>query len=117
MTRRLAMFFVMLSIFWQALAVAGQLPVFASQEERAHAAMHIQEEGHYHHHDGAMELDDSSDSRLHLMADAMPLGALQTNGGSLPAPDWANIPPDATSVSLIPDPVLEGVRRPPKHKA
>lgn len=107
----------MLSIFWQALSVAGQLPVFASHEELEHAAMHLQEEGHYHHHDGELEFDDSSNSRLHLMADAMPLGAFQASSVGVPVPDWENIPPDVTPASLIPDPILEGLRRPPKQTA
>lgn len=117
MTRRLAMFFVMLSIFWQALAVAGQMPVFASHEALEHAAMHLQEEGHHHHDDGAVELDDSSDSKLHMMADGMPSAALEVFALNVPAPDWGSSPPSPTLDSILPYPILEGLRRPPRHTA
>ena len=118
MTRRLAMFFVMLSVFWQALAVAGQMPVFASQEELEHAAMHLQEAAHHHHHDdGAVELDESSDSKLHMMADGMPSAALEAFTLCIPAADWGNSPPSAAIDSILPHPILEGLRRPPRHTA
>jgi hypothetical protein len=117
MTRRLAMFFVMLSVFWQALAVAGQMPVFASHEALEHAAMHLQEEGHHHNDDGAVELDESSDSKLHMMANGMPSAAVEAFTLSVPAPDWGSSPPSAALDSILPHPILEGLRRPPRHTA
>ena len=117
MIRRLAMFFVMLSVFWQALAVAGQMPVFASHEALEHAAMHLQEEGHHHHDDGAVELDESSDSKLHMMVDGMPSAALEVFALSVPAPDWGSSPPSPALDSILPYPILEGLPRPPKRIA
>lgn len=117
MIRRLAMFFVMLSVFWQALAVAGQMPVFASHEELEHAAMHLQEEGHHHHDDGAVELDESSDSKLHMMADGMPSAALEVFALNIPVPDWGSSPPSSALDSILPYPILEGLRRPPRLTA
>lgn len=117
MIRRLAMFFVMLSVFWQALAVAGQMPVFASHEALEHAAMHLQEEGHHHNDDGAVELDESSDSKLHMMANGMPSAALEAFTLSVPVPDWGSSPLCPVVDSMLPHPILEGLRRPPRHTA
>jgi hypothetical protein len=96
------MFFVMLSVFWQALAVAGQMPVFASHEALEHAAMHLQEEGHHHHDDGAVELDDSSDSKLHMMANGMPSAAVEAFTLSVPVPDWVSSPLCPVVDSMLP---------------
>ena len=117
MHRRLGIFFLLLSFFWQAIAVAGQIPAFASDEEREHAVLHLQEAGHHHHDDGAVSIDQSSDSVLHLVSDHLPSASLDTFQSSVFVPDWCSSSPPTLVTAKLPYPVLEGPRRPPKHIA
>ncbi|SER52762.1 hypothetical protein SAMN02982919_02552 [Giesbergeria anulus] len=116
MCRCLGIFFLLLSFFWQAVAVAGQIPAFASTEEREHAVLHLQEAGH-HHKDGAVSIDQSSDSVLHLVSDSLPSASLDTSLSSVFVPDWTSASPLEWVTAKLPYPILEGPRRPPKHIA
>lgn len=117
MIRRLATFFVLLSILWQAIAVAGQLPMFATHEEREHAVMHLQEADHHHDESGVVAQDHSSDSKFHLLGDRVPSAPLVTFMPTIPSPQWENAPPSTVVLAQLPFPVLEGLRRPPRFTA
>jgi hypothetical protein len=117
MIRRLATFLVLLSIFWQAIAVAGHVPMFATDEEREHAVLHLQEADHHHDESGAVAQDHSSDSKLHLLGDRAPGAPLATVTPTIPSPQWENAAPHTVVLAPLPFPVLEGLRRPPRHPA
>jgi hypothetical protein len=116
MRRPLATFLLLLCLFWQAIAVAGQVPAFASQEEIAHAALHLQEAAHHHHDDGSVTVDDSDDSKSHVVADGLAGVALVSFVTEAMTADWTSTPPTLDEVRHT-NPALEGPRRPPKLKA
>jgi hypothetical protein len=117
MIRRLATLLVLLSIFWQAIAVAGHLPVLATPEEREHAVLHLQEADHHHDANGAVAQDHSSESKLHLLGDRVPGTPPVTVAPTIPSPQWENAAPGTAVLAPLPSPVLEGLRRPPRHPA
>ena len=114
MQRSLALVLLMTSFFWQALSVAGQAPLLAPSEEMEHAALHWEQTGHHHHHDGSLKVDDSTESVLHIAAD----------GVTSAPPAWFDDPfrletpgsaaPDMADTVSVPQPVLDGPRRPPR---
>lgn len=114
MSRRFGLFILLLSFFWQAIAVAGQVPLLESAEEREHAVAHMHEVAHHHHEDGSVTFDDSSDSNTHVAMDGAVTNALawgplvlgQLLTGSDPCP--------AALASFLPDPTPDGLRRPPR---
>jgi hypothetical protein len=114
MQRSLALILLVVSFFWQALSVAGQLPLLAPSEEMEHAALHWQQASHHHHDDGTLMVDDSSASVLHVAADGL-AGAPPAWAGDrfrFQAPGSAV--PDAGDALSLPQPILDGLRRPPR---
>lgn len=105
-------------LFWQSLAFAGLGHSFAGHaagtDHDGHAFLHLTEQAH-HHHDGGIHLDDSSESVKHMQAD----GLIGT-AGPLPSPCnfLATTPPldplPAFAASRLPEPFLEGLKRPPR---
>lgn len=60
------LFLLLVSFFWQAITVAGQMTLIESAEEREHAVAHVHEVAHHHHEDGSLTHGDSSDSNIHV---------------------------------------------------
>lgn len=106
---------LMLSAFWQSVAMAGELPAFESQDDAEHALMHWHGEAHHHHDDGSLSQDDSDESVQHLMADA----SLSTYVLWTEPPSVAVLPLVTTLVGTdhkpVEAPVLDGPRRPPRQ--
>jgi hypothetical protein len=83
----------------------------------AHAALHWHETSHRHLEDGSIQLDDSTESTLHVLGDtATASPALPTRPEHDIAP-LASSPPDGLHERLVPDPTLDGLLRPPRSHA
>jgi hypothetical protein len=115
--RRFGLLFLLLSLFWQSVVFAGSLWVPERMEDRAHAALHWEQEAHHHHDDGSYHVEDSSEALAHVQFD----GALQLTallGGTLcpPALPTGSAPADTCELHL-PAPPPDGLRRPPRLQA
>ena len=117
MRRGLVLFLLVVSAFWQVIAVAGQSTAFGNAEENAHALLHWQEESHHHLDDGAVVQDESDESLEHVVADGcMGAAAVWTTASFDLAPAEATrhlMRDEAALPSLSP----EGPRRPPRPTA
>lgn len=115
MRRVLVLVFVLMSMLWQATAVAGPMALARAGEDLAHAALHWQEEGHHHHEDGGYTADGSYESMQHIVADAA-LGAPFIGATPTAAfPPNGSPSPRMSPEDHLPAPALERLRRPPKR--
>jgi hypothetical protein len=117
MGRSLVVVLLVVSAFWQMLAVGGRPGGLSTPREAAHALLHWQGQAHHHHDDGSVTLDGSEESVQHVALD----GVLAVNSPwSEPA---VSLPPAASAYSTAADevsgpwPYLDGPRRPPKLPA
>jgi hypothetical protein len=110
--------FLAVSLIWHAFAVADLGLLCHHGEGVAHAALHMEKEGHHHHDDGTFHQDDSDESLQHVYADgcANASGVLPAHVGC-GAPDFAVATLHAASQAEHDPPVLEGPRRPPRLTA
>ncbi len=117
MRRRIAIFLVLLSVFWQAFAIAGQATAFAEPEEIAHAALHWQSEGHHHDENGSVTQDDSDESLQHVAFDGCLSTSMVWQTASFSFAPNISAPPRIADEAAIPSPHLAGLRRPPRLTA
>ncbi|MDP9876554.1 hypothetical protein [Variovorax boronicumulans] len=117
MRRRLALVFLLLSVFWQAFAIAGQAAAFAGAEEIAHAALHWQEEANHDHDDGSVARDDSDESVQHVVTDGCLRTWLVWPSTSFSFAPLASARPPIADETASPSPHLAGLRRPPRLTA
>ena len=129
MFRRIVAVILTLCMCWQSLAFAGADLVLADAHDHLHELLHF--EGTAHHHDdhdrhaadhainpdGDLHQDDSTESVVHVSADAsvyapalLPVPALL-----LPAPQ--PIRPELTVLTAHSHPFLDGLERPPRFAA
>lgn len=67
MVRKLFALLLLLSVFWQAVSMAGDVVGLESLEDSGHAVLHWQDSAHHHHDDGVHHADDSDSSTVHHM--------------------------------------------------
>ncbi len=115
--RRLIATFLLLFVFSQAVATAGQkaAPGHGGTVKADHVLMHWEGVAHHHDADGATHQDNSDESAQHMLAD-MVLGAAAV---LLPSPLAAfsperSPPPRAAPESSGPFTYPDGPRRPPR---
>lgn len=117
MRRGLVLVLLVMSAFWQVIAIAGQATALGDRDEAAHALLHWQEENHHHHDDGSVTQDDSDESLQHVVADGC-LGSLAVwataSFGFAPA---AGLRPNAFIDAALPAPPPDGLQRPPRLTA
>jgi len=114
MRRRLALLLLLISAFWQTLAIGGYAQALGGIEQAAHAVLHWQEQPHHHHDDGSVSQDDSDESVQHVVADGCLSGA-----AVMPASMSLFVPsamdrPFVGNEPAPPWPYLDGLRRPPR---
>lgn len=114
MHRRVGFFFLLLSFFWHAIAVAGQVPLLGSDEERQHAVAHLQEAAHHHGDHESIHYDDSSDSTIHVLTDGAASNAVLWHATALLHPPLREPAPTETVAAHRPDPHPDGLKRPPR---
>jgi hypothetical protein len=113
MVRKVLSLLLILSVFWQSVAIAGVCAT-AATEEVAHAVLHWQDSDHHHHDDGSLHVDDSSGTIQHMHADStnnIP-GLLTAGWDTVPAIRSAG--PAALAELPFPSPLLQGLLRPPR---
>ena len=116
--RRSAVLFVMLfAMLWQSLAQARPGSTINVLADAEHAALHWQEEGHHHHDDGSFHLDDSPASTFHLVSDHLAATTALLQASLRHFPPSASAPPDGLHHTRVPDPLLDGLLRPPRLQA
>ena len=101
----------LLAAFGQALAGAS-FPGTASGE-LGHVLAHTQEDGHHHHDDGAMHVDETDEGGFHVHLDGANSAALPAGLSSRPALAMPQGPPD-WEPRAHPSPTIDGLLRPPK---
>lgn len=85
--------------------------------DQAHAALHWHETSHHHLEDGSIQLDDSTESVLHVLGEpATASPTLPTRPQHDIAP-LASSPPGGLHERLVPAPTLDGLLRPPRSHA
>lgn len=71
MIRKALTLLLLLSVCWQALAMAGFDAALESAEASSHALQHWQEADHHHHEDGPQHADDAGENVQHMHAESM----------------------------------------------
>lgn len=116
--RRLPVLLVLLfAMLWQSVALARPGSTINVLADLEHAALHWQQEGHHHHDDGTVSLDDSKDSRLHVLSDHVTATTALLPASSHHFPGSASAPPGSLHDARVPDPFLGGLLRPPRLHA
>jgi len=116
--RRSAVLLLMLfTMLWQAVALARIGSTVNALADQEHAALHWQDEGHHHHEDGSYHSDDSDESAQHVLTDHLSATL------EMAAPPLHDFPPLGSAAhgslreTLVPNPTLDGLLRPPRSRA
>lgn len=113
--RRTAILLVtLLAMLWQATALARPGSAVNVMADLEHAALHWQQEGHHHHEDGSVHLDDSQASTLHILGDQLTVTAALLPSSEQHFPPSAAGQPGIPGDARVPDPFLDGLLRPPR---
>lgn len=114
--RRSAVLIVMLlAMLWQTVVVA---PAGSPMSARADlAVLHWQEKGHHHHEDGSYHLDDSLASAQHVLCDHVSATAALIVTASHQFLPLGSAAPGGLHETLVPDPTLDGLLRPPRARS
>lgn len=70
MVRKVFALLLLLSVFWQAVSMAGYVTGLESREDSSHAVLHWQDSAHHHHDDGTQHADDSDSTAHHMHAES-----------------------------------------------
>jgi hypothetical protein len=117
MSRRLVAVVLVLAMFWQAAPSARIAVAYGAAGDSVHAALHWEGQGHHHHGDGHYHQDDSDASRWHIAADHSNAAlSIPTKPGHH-AFDVASTSVRSHGPLPGPEPVLEGLLRPPRRAA
>ena len=108
---------MLFAMFWQTVAVARVGSTMNASAGLEHAALHWQEVGHHHHQDGSYHLDDSNDSAQHLLCDHLSATAALMVSAPRAFPPLASAAPGSMPETAAPDPTLDRLLRPPRHRA
>lgn len=115
--RRLRAFILLTVLLCQSLAVLGSWSVSQKVGDVEHLIVHCQEAKHHHHLDHALHMDDDGGAVQHLHADSGSSSlALLTSFQASPGEVRSMPPPQMGSVLWL-SATLEGLLRPPKHRA
>lgn len=105
---------MLFAMLWQSVALARVGSTVNALADLEHVALHWQQAGHHHHDDGSYHLDDSSASVQHVLSDHVSATAVLLVSSSYDVPHLASSAPGGPHTSLVPDPALEGLLRPPR---
>ena len=117
MRRSAVLFFMLLAILWQSVAMARVDSTVNALADLAHATLHWQEEAHHHHEDGSYHQDDSKESVQHGVTDHLNASLALAAAASHDFPPLGSAAPDGHYEQLVPSPSLDGLLRPPRLRA
>lgn len=114
MSRPIRALMLMLAFVWQAAALFAPATSAAWAAELDHMAFHTQGDGHHHHDDQTLHVDDNDSVIKHLHADTgtHSFGLWQDTTLRFPPVPRASVV--AWADMLRPPPLLDGLLRPPK---
>ena len=113
--RRLTVLLLMLfAMLWQPVALARAGSTMNALVDFAHVMLHWQEAGHHHHEDGSYHLDESSESVQHILSDHGSSIAALAMGAPQDFPVLGSAAPGDLQKTLLPNPTLDGLLRPPR---
>lgn len=117
MSIRLRALGLLFAIVWQTLAMVSPLSIAAKSMEYEHAVLHMHASDHHHHDDGSLHLDvlDNASSHLHPDSSVSTSGVLP--GGIVHGLMAPLAGPAADTAAGGPSPCLDGLLRPPRHRA
>jgi hypothetical protein len=116
--RRSAVLLVMLfAMLWQSVGVSRAGSPMNALADLEHAALHWEEEGHHHHDDGSYHPDDSNASAQHVLSDHVSATVALMVTASHHFPPLASAAPCALHETLVPDPTLDDLLRPPRSRS
>lgn len=117
MVRKVFALLLLLSVFWQAVSMAGDVVGLESREDSSHVVLHWQDSAHHHHDDGTQHADDSDSTAHHMHAESgnhatglVTLGWRDAMALRLAVPMELAAPPHVS-------PHLQGPLRPPQAAA
>ena len=118
MRRLLVLFFTLISLLCQSMAVARvDATNNSSPSDPEHASLHWQATGHHHHHDGSFHQDQSDESLQHVSGDHVG-GHLEVPSSISHAfPPAGSVLPSAWHDAAVPDPFPDGLLRPPSPRS
>lgn len=115
--RRSAILLVMLfAMLWQSVTMARPGSTVNALADLEHATLHWQGEAHHHHEDGSYHLDDSNESMQHVVTDHLSASLALAATTSHDFPPLGSAAPSDLHGTLVPDPALDGVFRPPRSR-
>ena len=117
MIRKALTFLLLLSVCWQALAVAGFAAALTSAEASSHVLQHWQEADHHHHEDGTQHADEAAGNVQHMHAESMANAAGPVAAGWRDALALRPAAPDMLVGSAHIAPYLQQPLRPPQSLA
>ncbi len=110
MARKVIFLLAFLAAFGQAIAIAS-LPN-AAADQIVHVFVHAEESGHHHHDNGLTHVDDGGTSTVHVhLGDGASVAMISRQVVRLTLPPPLG-PPQQVRLSL-PEPLLDGLLRPP----
>jgi hypothetical protein len=116
--RRTTVLLVMLfAMLWQSVALARAGSTVNALADLAHATLHWQEEGHHHHEDGSYHVDNSNESVQHVLSDHVSAAAALMVSSPQPLPPPGSTAPSGLHETRVPNPVLDGLLRPPRPRS
>lgn len=117
MQRQAVLFIMLFAVLWQSLALARVGSTVNVLSDAPHTALHWAEAAHHHLDDGSYQVDDSKESAQHLLSDHIGASAalLATGSHDFAAP--LSAAPGSAHETCVPNPVPEGLLRPPRAHA
>jgi hypothetical protein len=114
MRRSFILLAVICALLWQSVALARVGSTVNALADLEHAALHWQQVSHSHHDDGSYHLDESCESVQHVLMDPAGASAALLTFFSQDFRGHGSTSPGGEPEHHPPDPVLEGLLRPPR---
>lgn len=117
MRRSTVLLMMLIAMLWQSVALARIGSTVNALADLAHMALHWQGTGHHHHEDGSYHQDDSNESVQHVLSEHVSPVAALTMMSSHDFPQLGSTAPDSVHGTLLPNPPLDGLLRPPRLRS
>lgn len=108
---------MLLAVLWQSVSMARVGSTLNAMADLEHATLHWQEEGHHHHEDGSYHQDDSNESVQHVVTDHLNASLAIAGLSSHDFPPLGSAAPGGLHETLVPNPTLDGLLRPPRFRS
>src|SRR5687768_9083694 len=112
MVRKVFALLLLLSVFWQAVAITGYVAGLESLDDSGHVVLHWQDSAHHHHDDGVQHADDSDGTVHHMHAESGNHTTGLVTLGWRDAPALRPVAPMTLAVPQHASPYLKGPLRP-----